>query len=154
MAANPPGPVVAPKPRARWRWPWRWRGRGWKFYVLVGLGIPFLILSVVFGYFYVSFSRMIDARLHGEMQRADPRVYARPFQLRRAQSLTPTQIIDRLNSALQEAVKDPDFKANLAKLGAEPVAPSRATPEGLHKRLKAEIDQWGPIIKKAGQYAD
>ena len=40
---------------------------------------------------------MIDARLHGEMQRADPRVYARPFQLRRAQSLTPTQIIDRLN---------------------------------------------------------
>ncbi len=93
MAANPPGPVVAPKPRARWRW----RGRGWKFYVLVGVGVPFLILAVVFGYFYVSFSRMIDARLHGEMQRADPRVYARPFQLRRGQSLTPTQIIDRLN---------------------------------------------------------
>ncbi len=85
MATNPPGPVVAPKPRARWRWPWqwRWRGRGWKFYVLAGVGIPFLILTVVFGYFYVSFSRMIDARLHGEMQRADPRVYARPFQLRR-----------------------------------------------------------------------
>jgi penicillin-binding protein 1B len=93
VAVNPPGPVVAPKSRARWRW----RGRGWKFYVLVGVGGPFLILAVVFGYFYVSFSRMIDARLHGEMQRADPRVYARPFQLRRAQSLTPTQLIDRLN---------------------------------------------------------
>jgi tripartite-type tricarboxylate transporter receptor subunit TctC len=67
---------------------------------------------------------------------------------------TPKQIVDRLNSALQEAVKDADFKASLAKLGAEPVAPSRATPVGLHKRLKAEIDQWGPIIRKAGQYAD
>ena len=40
---------------------------------------------------------MIDARLHGEMQRADPRVFARPFQLRRGQALTPTQIVDRLN---------------------------------------------------------
>jgi len=67
---------------------------------------------------------------------------------------TPKQVIDRLNSALQEAVKDPDFKASLAKLGAEPVAPSRATPEALRARLKEQIDQWGPIIKKAGQYAD
>ena len=93
MAVNPPGPVTRPK--SRWRL--RLRGRGWKFYVLVGLGIPFVILAAVSTYFYLSFSRMIDARLHGEMQRADPRVYARPFQLRRGQALTPTQIIDRLN---------------------------------------------------------
>jgi len=93
VPAKPPGPVVAPKPRARWRW----RGRGWKFYTLVGLGVPFLILAIVSTYFYISFSRMIDARLHGEMQRADPRVYARAFQLRRGQALTPTQIVDRLN---------------------------------------------------------
>jgi penicillin-binding protein 1B len=56
-----------------------------------------LVLAVVSTYFYISFSRMIDARLHGEMQRTDPRVFARAFQLRRGQSLTPTQIIDRLN---------------------------------------------------------
>src|SRR6185436_11913412 len=93
VAVNPPGPVTRPK--SRWRL--RLRGRGWKFYVLVGLGIPFVILAAVSTYFYLSFSRMIDARLHGEMQRADPRVYARPFQLRRGQALTPTQIIDRLN---------------------------------------------------------
>ena len=67
---------------------------------------------------------------------------------------TPKPVVDRLTAALQVAVKDPDFGANLAKLGAEPVAPSRATPESLRKRLKSEIDQWGPIIKKAGQYAD
>jgi tripartite-type tricarboxylate transporter receptor subunit TctC len=67
---------------------------------------------------------------------------------------TPKPVVDRLIAALQVAVKDPDFGANLAKLGAEPVAPSRATPESLRKRLKSEIDQWGPIIKRAGQYAD
>src|SRR6185295_9680091 len=96
VAVNPPGPP-GPVTRPKSRWRLRLRGRGWKFYVLVGLGVPFLILAAVSTYFYISFSRMIDARLHGEMQRADPRVYARPFQLRRGQALTPTQIIDRLN---------------------------------------------------------
>ena len=67
------------------------RRRGWKFYVLVGVGIPFADPAPSSSiYFYISFSRMIDARLRGEMQRADPRVFARPFELRRGQSLTPT----------------------------------------------------------------
>jgi hypothetical protein len=34
------------------------------------------------------------------------------------------------------------------------VAQERATPEALRTHLKAEIDRWGPIIKKAGVYAD
>ena len=42
----------------------------------------------------------------------------------------------------------------LAKLGAEPVSADRARPEALHKFLQSEIAKWGPIIKKAGQYAD
>jgi tripartite-type tricarboxylate transporter receptor subunit TctC len=67
---------------------------------------------------------------------------------------TPKPVVDRLVSALQEAVTDPDFKASLAKLGAEPVAPSRANPESLRALLKSEIEKWGPIIKRAGQYAD
>jgi penicillin-binding protein 1B len=49
------------------------------------------------GYFYVTFSRMIDARIQGGMQRADPRVFARPFELRRGQAVTPRQLVDRLN---------------------------------------------------------
>jgi tripartite-type tricarboxylate transporter receptor subunit TctC len=67
---------------------------------------------------------------------------------------TPKPVVDRLNAALQEAIKDADFKANLAKLGAEPVSAERARPEALHKFLQSEIAKWGPIIKKAGQYAD
>jgi penicillin-binding protein 1B len=40
---------------------------------------------------------MIDARLAGETERSDPRIFARPYEFRRGQSLTPTQIVDRLN---------------------------------------------------------
>jgi tripartite-type tricarboxylate transporter receptor subunit TctC len=33
-------------------------------------------------------------------------------------------------------------------------AADKATPDSLQKHLKAEVDKWGPIIKKAGVYAD
>jgi tripartite-type tricarboxylate transporter receptor subunit TctC len=67
---------------------------------------------------------------------------------------TPQPIIDRLTKALQEALKDPNLQLRYAELGAEAVPQDRATPEALRAHLKAEIDKWGPIIKKAGVYAD
>ena len=67
---------------------------------------------------------------------------------------TPKPVVDKLVAALQDALKDADFRSNLAKLGAEPVSADRARPESLHTLLAAEIAKWGPIIKKAGQYAD
>jgi penicillin-binding protein 1B len=69
----------------------------WKLYALVALAGPMLVFSCVLGYYYVVFSRMIDARLHGNMQRVDPRVFARPFALHKGQSVTPRQLVDRLN---------------------------------------------------------
>src|SRR5687768_1900345 len=71
--------------------------RGWKFYALLGIGLPLIVLSFVTGYYYVTFSRMIDARLHGAMQRADPRVFARPFEVHRGQAISAQQLVDRLN---------------------------------------------------------
>jgi tripartite-type tricarboxylate transporter receptor subunit TctC len=67
---------------------------------------------------------------------------------------TPKPVIDALAGALQHAVKDPAVKTRLAELGTEPVAESKAKPEALRTFLKAEIDKWSPIIKKAGVYAD
>jgi tripartite-type tricarboxylate transporter receptor subunit TctC len=67
---------------------------------------------------------------------------------------TPKPVIDMLTKALQEALQDATLKQRFADLGTEPVAADRATPEALRKHLKAEIDKWGPIIKKAGVYAD
>jgi putative tricarboxylic transport membrane protein len=67
---------------------------------------------------------------------------------------TPKPIIDKLDKALKAALKDETVKQRFAELGTEPVADNRATPEALRAQLKSEIDKWGPIIKKAGVYAD
>jgi putative tricarboxylic transport membrane protein len=67
---------------------------------------------------------------------------------------TPKPVIDKLTKALQEALKDATVKQRFADLGTEPVDEKRATPEALRAHLKAEIDRWAPIIKKAGVYAD
>jgi len=67
---------------------------------------------------------------------------------------SPKAVTDKLNASLQAALKDPGFKDAMDKLGAIIVPPAKQTPEGLRTFLKAEIDKWSPIIKKAGQYAD
>jgi tripartite-type tricarboxylate transporter receptor subunit TctC len=67
---------------------------------------------------------------------------------------TPSVIVDQLAKALQVALKDPTLGQRFADLGSEPVSQERATPEALRAQLKSEIDKWGPIIKKAGIFAD
>jgi tripartite-type tricarboxylate transporter receptor subunit TctC len=67
---------------------------------------------------------------------------------------TPKAALDKLNAALRAAIQDPAFKQALAKLGAEPVPPEKVTADSLRTLLKSETDKWGPIIKKAGAYAD
>jgi len=69
----------------------------WKRYAFFGIGIPLVLMSAVMAYYWVVFSRMIDARMSGEMTRTDPRVFARPFELHKGQGLTQRQLIDRLN---------------------------------------------------------
>ena len=66
-------------------------------YAALALSIPLVLLCGAAGYYYVSFARVIDARLHGERDRVLPRVLARPLELWRGQSLTERQLIDRLN---------------------------------------------------------
>jgi tripartite-type tricarboxylate transporter receptor subunit TctC len=66
----------------------------------------------------------------------------------------PKPVLDKLVAALQTAVADPAFKARLAELGAEPVPVAQANPESLLTLVKSEVDKWGPIIRKAGMYAD
>ena len=71
-----------------------------------------------------------------------------------APKATPKPAIDKLTNALQDALKDSNVKQRFSELGAEPVGLDRATPHALEKHLKAEIDKWSPIIKKAGVYAE
>jgi tripartite-type tricarboxylate transporter receptor subunit TctC len=67
---------------------------------------------------------------------------------------TPKAVIDKLVNSLHVALKDENVKQRFAELGTEPVAENRATPAALGTHLKAEIERWTPIIKKAGVYAD
>ena len=67
---------------------------------------------------------------------------------------TPKPAIDKLVAALQEAVKDPVVNQRFADLGATAYPANKATPAALAAHVKAEIDKWAPIIKKAGVYAD
>ncbi len=67
---------------------------------------------------------------------------------------TPKPIIDKLVAALKHAMKDPNVIQRFAELGTEPVAENRINPEALKAHLKAEVEKWAPIIKKAGVYAD
>ncbi len=66
--------------------------------VLAGLlAIPTVLLCLVATYYYIRFSHLIDARLHGERDTVFPRVLARPLELRRGQGMTEQQLVDRLN---------------------------------------------------------
>nr|WP_236904147.1 tripartite tricarboxylate transporter substrate binding protein BugD [Comamonas serinivorans] len=67
---------------------------------------------------------------------------------------TPKAVVDRLNQALKVALADPMVQKKLGELNAEIPSPDKVTPEGLRSHLQAEISKWGPIIKKAGIYAD
>lgn len=63
---------------------------------------------------------------------------------------TPKPIVDRLNAALVDALNHPATKARLAELGADVPEAKLITPQGLHDFVKAEIERWTPVIKKAG----
>lgn len=67
---------------------------------------------------------------------------------------TPPEVVSRFNEALRAALKDPAFANRMAELGAEIVPADKQTPQGLQTWLKSEIDKWGPLIRKAGVYAD
>jgi tripartite-type tricarboxylate transporter receptor subunit TctC len=66
----------------------------------------------------------------------------------------PKPVQDKLVSALQETVKDGTVQKRFAELGATTYPADKATPAALQQHLKAEIDKWSPLIKKAGVYAD
>jgi tripartite-type tricarboxylate transporter receptor subunit TctC len=67
---------------------------------------------------------------------------------------TPKPVLDKLVSSMQEALKDETVRKRFADLGADTYPADKQTPQALQAHLKSEIDKWGPLIKKAGVYAD
>ncbi len=75
---------------------WRERSRATQ-YALGAFAVLLVVGIGILAYYYVAYARIIDARLHGERERTLPRVYARPFELRRGQSLSLVEFVARLN---------------------------------------------------------
>ncbi len=67
---------------------------------------------------------------------------------------TPKAAVDKINTALRAALKDPEFIKREESLGAVVVTDARLAPAEHKKFVEAEINKWGPVIKAAGQYAD
>jgi tripartite-type tricarboxylate transporter receptor subunit TctC len=67
---------------------------------------------------------------------------------------TPKPVLDKLNAALKEALKDPEFIKRQEALGAVVTTDGRVNPAEHKKWVESEINKWGPVIKAAGQYAD
>jgi penicillin-binding protein 1B len=80
---------------ARLRWPAVLAP--YKRRITIGLAVAAVAAVGLVSYLYVSYGRIIDERLHGERDRAVPRVFARPLTLQAGQSLSQNELIARLN---------------------------------------------------------
>ena len=69
----------------------------WLLYLVYAAAALVIVNGVLVTYYYIAFSRMIDERLHGERERTLPRVFARPVELRRGQTISEPELISRLN---------------------------------------------------------
>ncbi len=67
---------------------------------------------------------------------------------------TPKDARDKHNKALRDALNDPVIRQRMAELSSDIPPMDKVTPEGLRTHLEAEIAKWGPVIRKAGVYAD
>jgi tripartite-type tricarboxylate transporter receptor subunit TctC len=67
---------------------------------------------------------------------------------------TPPAVLEKINTALKAALKDPEFIKREEALGAVIVTDNRVNGAEHKKFVEAEINKWGPVIKAAGQYAD
>jgi tripartite-type tricarboxylate transporter receptor subunit TctC len=62
---------------------------------------------------------------------------------------TPQPIVERINSALDKAMRDESVAKRLAELGADLPADAERTPQALGKLVRSEIDKWVPLIQAA-----
>jgi tripartite-type tricarboxylate transporter receptor subunit TctC len=57
----------------------------------------------------------------------------------------------RVNQALNRATASAEVRKTMEERGAELF---QGTPEQFHAYVKAEVDKWGPVVKRAGVTAE
>ena len=64
---------------------------------------------------------------------------------------TPRETVMRLNQALNRTTQDPQVRDSLESRGATVI---QGTPEEFLKFVAAEVQKWGPVVKRAGVVPD
>jgi tripartite-type tricarboxylate transporter receptor subunit TctC len=67
---------------------------------------------------------------------------------------TPAPVLTQINNAMRSAMAEPSIVQRLGELSSEIPTADKMTSKGLEDHLKAEINKWGPVIRKAGVSAD
>lgn len=60
---------------------------------------------------------------------------------------TPRSIVNRVNSGINDVLRQPEMKERFLALGVTPII---GTPEALTAYLKSEVTRWGKIIREMG----
>jgi tripartite-type tricarboxylate transporter receptor subunit TctC len=76
-----------------------------------------------------------------------PNFYVDSWIAMLAPPATPKEIIDKLNAAAREVLKDPELQAQLVKMS---VQPGGGTPEELGKRIREEVAEYRETAAKIG----
>ncbi|MBZ5542457.1 MAG: PBP1A family penicillin-binding protein [Acidobacteriia bacterium] len=101
MPATPPPSNRSPSGSRRSSGKPRWKGLAWWKKGLIGLFLlAFLAATGVYVYYYVRFSRLIDARLSGDIFANASQVFAAPTEVRVGQELAPEELAARLRRGL------------------------------------------------------
>ena len=122
----------------------------WVRLTALAAAIPTVLLSFVATYYYVRFAHLIDARLHGERETVFPRILARPLELRRGQSLTERQLIDRLND-LGYTHRDQLEKPGEFTVGGGAVTINPRAPQLKQKIVRVVFQPTAPAVKPAAR---
>jgi len=68
-----------------------------------------------------------------------------------APAKTAREVVDKVNQAMNRATRAAEVRDKLTERGADLF---QGTPEQFHAYVKAEIEKWGPVVKRAGVTVD
>lgn len=67
-----------------------------------------------------------------------------------APARTPKEIVAKVNAALKHSLTDREVRKRIEDLGAFPPKPEETTAEWMDNFLRAEVEQWGKVVRTAG----